>query len=271
MTSSKQWQLALDAAERYQQILVPAIIGPAARALVDRADLGEGRAVLDVGCGTGAATRFAARKIGASGRVVGLDVNAGMIGVAQSMPSDAGAVIEWIENSAYELPFMEAEFDAVICAQTLQFLEHRPQALAEMYRVLKPGGSIALSHWCDIRDNPYFHALVQAIGRHIGQDTAQGLNAAFSLPDADTVRALLAEAGFEDAKVNVEQLDLALPFLREFVPDHVSATPMSHDFHAAPEAARRRVIEDVSAQLASCIVEDRMVAPFRTHVAVATR
>jgi ubiquinone/menaquinone biosynthesis C-methylase UbiE len=271
MTTSTQWQLARDAAVRYEQILVPSILGPAARALVDWADLREGDAVLDVGCGTGAATRFAAEKTGSSGRVVGADVNAGMIDVAQSMPPVTGPAIEWIEKSAYELPFMEAAFDVALCAQTLQFLEDRPRALAEMYRVLKPGGRVAVSLWCDIRENPYFHVLAQAMIRHIGPETAAGLEAAFSLFDASEIRDLLTRAGFQTVQVTVEQLDLELPRLHEFVPRHVSATPMAGGFRAASEAVRQIVIDEMAGELAQYVVEGGVGVPFRTHLAMATR
>jgi ubiquinone/menaquinone biosynthesis C-methylase UbiE len=54
MATSTQWQLARDAAERYERILVPAILGPVARALVEWSSLSDGEAVLDIGCGTGA-------------------------------------------------------------------------------------------------------------------------------------------------------------------------------------------------------------------------
>jgi ubiquinone/menaquinone biosynthesis C-methylase UbiE len=184
MATSKQWQLAQDAAERYERIVVPAILGPAARSLVEWSDLRDGERVVDIGCGTGAATQFAAEKVGASGRVAGVDVNAGMIDVAKSVPPVQGAVIEWFQNSAYQLPFTEGEFDVALCAQTLQFLEDRPRALTEMHRILKPGGRIAVSLWSDIQKSPYFHAMVQAITKNIGAETAAGLRAAFGLSDS---------------------------------------------------------------------------------------
>ncbi|MCB1036883.1 MAG: methyltransferase domain-containing protein, partial [Acidobacteria bacterium] len=123
METSKQWQLARDAALRYEEILVPAILGPAAVALVEWAALGHGTAVLDLGCGTGAAARAAAGKVGESGRVVGADVNAGMLEVARSLPAVAGAEIEWLESGAHRLPLADGELDGVLFAQTLQFLQ----------------------------------------------------------------------------------------------------------------------------------------------------
>ena len=79
MAISTEWQLAREAAQRYEQILVPAILGPAARALVDWSALKGDETVLDVGSGTGAAARYAAELVGSSGRVIGSDVDAGMI------------------------------------------------------------------------------------------------------------------------------------------------------------------------------------------------
>lgn len=271
MTTSTQWQLARDAAERYERILVPAILGPAARTLAEWSDLQTGEAVLDVGCGTGAAVRFAAEKVGRSGRVAGVDVNAGMIAVAKSLPAVQGAVIEWFENTAYQLPFTEGEFDVALCAQTLQFLEDRPRASAEMYRILKIGGRATISLWCDIQESPYFHALVQAVTNHISAETAAGLRAAFSLSDSDTIRAVLAGVGFRDVKATVKELDLELPKPQDFVPLHVSATPMSTGFHAASEEARRAVVHDVSEHLARYETSEGIRVPFGTHLVMGVK
>lgn len=271
MATSTQWQLARDAAERYERILVPAILGPAARALVEWAGLGEGKAVVDIGCGTGAAARFAVEKVGSSGRVAGVDVNAGMLDVARSLASDPGTVIEWFENTAYQLPFREGEFDVALCAQTLQFLEDRARALAEMHRVLNLGGHIAVSLWCDVRESPYFHMLVEAVTKHIGVETAAGLRAAFSFSDSETIHALVAEAGFKGVKTIVEELNLELPKPQDFVPLHVSATPMSPGFSAASEDARRAVVQDMSEHLAQYNTGEGIRVPFRTYLVTGVK
>lgn len=269
MTVSTQWQLARDAAERYEQILVPTLLGPAARALVERSDLQAGEAVLDVGCGTGAAARYAAEKVAPAGRVAGVDVNAGMIAVARSL--DAPLPIEWIEGSADQLPFAQEEFDVVLCAQVLQFLQDRPRALAQMYRVLRPGGRLAISLWGELRANPYFEALVQAITEHLGAQLAAGLSAACALSDLQTASSLLAAAGFRNVQATTAQLDLELPDLRTFVPRHVSATPMAAGFSEAPEQTRDAVVRSVCEQLAAYQSGNAIRVPFRTHLLVGVR
>lgn len=271
MATSKQWQLARSAAERYERILVPAILGPAARSLVEWSSLGEGERVADIGCGTGAAARFAAEKVGSSGRVVGLDVNAGMIDVARSAAPRQGAAVEWLESSAYQVPFEDGEFEVALCAQTLQFLDDRPAALTEMRRILEPGGRVAVSLWCDLQQSPYFHRLVQAVTNHIGAETAAGLRAAFGLSDPAAIRALLTEAGINDVKVTTIELQLELPKPQDFAPRHISATPMSAGFSAASEAARRAVVDEVSEQMVPYETGQGIRVPFGMHLVMGVR
>lgn len=271
MGTSTQWQLAREAAERYEQILVPAILGPAAQALVEWATLRDGEKVLDVGCGTGAAARFAAEQVGASGQVLGIDVNAGMLAVAKTLRFAAGTAVEWQEQSAYRLPLSDETVDVALCAQTLQFLSDRHLALAEMYRVLKPGGRIALSLWCDIRESPYFCVLVDAISKHIGQATAVGLKAAFGLSDATKIRTLLVATRFTKIEMTAKQFNLELPPVHDFVPRHISATPMAAGFDAASRMAQQMVLQDVAEQLAAYRTDAGMRIPFTTHLARATK
>ena len=125
MSISKNWQLSLEAAELYEAIPVPTILGPASRLLVEHASINSDSNVIDVGCGTGAATRYVANMVSSPGSVAGVDINAGMIEVAKSLPKDPGMSIDWYEGSAFELPFEENTFDVAISAQTIQFLNDR--------------------------------------------------------------------------------------------------------------------------------------------------
>jgi ubiquinone/menaquinone biosynthesis C-methylase UbiE len=272
MSVSTQWQLNLQAAERYEQILVPTILGPAAQALVERTPLQGGESVLDIGCGTGAAARFAAEKVGDSAQVVGIDINAGMITVAKSLPPINGLAIDWYVDSAYQLPMGDKTVDVAFCAQTLQFLDDKPAALMEINRVLKAGGRAALSMWCDIRENPYFHALVEAITRHIsGQNIAMGLQAAFGLSEVNEIRSLLSEAGFKNVDIEIRRLDLEMPDLEEFVPLHISATPMAAGFYEASQTSQREVIREITNRLERYATGTGVRIPFKTYLTMAAK
>lgn len=266
MKTSDQWQLAHGAAERYQTILTPHILGPFAQALVDFADLQPGEHVLDVGCGTGAAARLAAAAVGPQGQVAGVDVNASMIAVAQSLPEVAGAPIAWHVANATELPMPDAAVEVVLCAQTLQFLPDKLPSLAEMKRVVKKDGRIVISLWTPLEDNPYFQALVGAMAERVGAETAVGLEAAFALSDGVAIQELLAEANFTQVTYQIMELELPLPGLQEFVPRHIQATPMAAGFNRASADAQRAVVAQVVNTLHGYEANGRPQIPFRSHL-----
>ena len=189
-----------------------------------------------------------------------------MIDVAQSLPDVQGIPIEWRQANATQLPFDDRSIDVVVCAQTLQFVPERLSSLREMLRVLKPGGRAALSLWSDIEESPYFSVLVETVASHIGTETSAGLNSAFALSDADEIQALLDESGFTQIEIATTQLDLPLPNLTEFVPRHITATPMAAGFAAAPESTQHAVIQEVSEKLSNYEVDDYVRIPFASFM-----
>src|SRR5205823_10877155 len=94
MNKHQPWHLSAEAAELYERYVARYILGPWAPLLVDAAGLAAGECALDVACGTGVVARIAAQRVGPGGRVVGLDLNPGMIAVARSLPAPVGAPIE---------------------------------------------------------------------------------------------------------------------------------------------------------------------------------
>jgi SAM-dependent methyltransferase len=153
MSEHEQWQVTAEAAELYERYPARYILGPWAPLLVDAAALARGERVLDVACGTGLVARIAAQRVGPAGRVVGVDLNPGMIAVARSLPAPIATPIEWLERSALDLRLPDASFDAVLCQQGLQFFPDKLVALGQMRRVLVHGGRLALSVWTGI--GPY--------------------------------------------------------------------------------------------------------------------
>lgn len=279
MVTSTQWQLSIDAATRYEQTIVPHILDPFARALVDWASLPTGATVIDIGCGTGAATRFAAERVEATGRIIGVDINAGMIAQAKSIPTRGRARVEWHEQSAYQLPVPDQSVDAIISAQVVQFLQDKPRAFVEMGRALKPGGKVTFSVWCAAPESPYFYAQVEAVATHIGADAAAGLWAGFTFAEPALIQELLHGAGFIEVEVSLMELDLPLPNLEEFIPRHIYATPLAALYKAAPLAAQRAVIDEMMARLSPYIlnpdtldpaISGRAQVPFRAYIASAT-
>ncbi len=268
MNTSNEWQIEHHEAAEYERVLVGAISGPFARALVAASKLTEGASVLDVGCGTGVVARLAAGRVGSSGRVVGVDVNTSMIEVARSVADDEGAEVEWRVGSAQALPFSRGSFDVVVCGHALQFFEDRGAALREMARVLGKGGRVCVSVWRGFAFNPYLHALWKAIGDSAGEEAAKGLGAAISLSDPAKLRHFLEGAGFGSVEVGGIALALALPRLEEFVNGHIDATPLRGVLAGAGEGVRREIVESVSRQLVCYCRGEALQVPFASHVAI---
>lgn len=269
-TASTEWQLARDAARRYQRVLVPSIIGPFARELVDYAAIPLRARVIDLGCGTGIAGRRAAEAVGPAGSVTGVDNNPGMIAVANSLPPPDGATVRWVEASASDLPLPPGSADFVLAAQVLQFLANPADALQQAYRVLRPKGTIALSLWCAADLNPYFDAVLAAVTRHLGPEVASELGAAFRLPEEGPVRQMLTEAGFVSVRATTCRLDLDLPAPGAFVPEHIPATPMADAYAAVSAGTRTAISAEVTRQLLVYRAGDGICVPFRVHLLRAT-
>ena len=106
------------------------------------ANVREGDQVLDIAGGTGDLALAFSRKVGASGRVVHTDINAAMLGTGRNRLLDAGVVLPTVVCDAEKLPFESGQFDLVSVAFGLRNMTHKDQAIAEMCRVLKPGGKL---------------------------------------------------------------------------------------------------------------------------------
>lgn len=116
-----------------------------AEGLVGRLPLRPGATVLDVGAGTGMATRPAARRSGPGGRVLAVDVSPAMLAALRTAPSGPGAApIAAIRADASQLPLPDRSVDTVIASAVLLYLPVLT-ALTEWFRVLRPGGSVGCS------------------------------------------------------------------------------------------------------------------------------
>jgi SAM-dependent methyltransferase len=116
---------------------------PAAR-LVKFAGVRAGQRVLDVACGTGVVSVTAAR-MGA--KVSALDLTPELLERARENSQIAGVEVDWREGDAEKLPFADAAFDVVLSQFGHMFAPRPSVVVAEMLRVLKPGGTIAFSTW----------------------------------------------------------------------------------------------------------------------------
>ena len=118
MTETSDFQISNDAAEVYERLFVPALVGQWAEQIAEAARIDAGDRVLDVGCGTGVLARAAADRVELAQQVTGLDRNEGMLAVARRVRPQ----IDWRQGDASALPFADNSFDVVVSQFALMVL-----------------------------------------------------------------------------------------------------------------------------------------------------
>lgn len=167
-------------AEIYDERFVPALFGPWGPEIARAAGAAPGARLLDVGCGTGALACAAAGIVGPEGSVTGLDANPEMLAVARRKPEP----VTWVEGLADALPFEDASFDAVASQFAFMFFDDPPAALAEMLRVLRPGGRMAVAVCDAVERSPGYAAFSGLLRRLFGDAVAESFGAPFAMGDA---------------------------------------------------------------------------------------
>jgi SAM-dependent methyltransferase len=264
-------------AEFYEAFFVPAMFAPLADIVVGRAGIEPGQRVLDVACGTGVVARRAAARAGAGGQVTGLDLREGMIARARSLPAPDGAAIEWRLGDAAALDLPDAAFDRVICQQGLQFFPDRPRALAEMHRVLKPGGRLVLAVWLGYEQQGIIADLTEAEIRHLARVGVpqEEVVAAFSLGDRDELARLVAGAGFPGAEIEEVEITADFPDPDRFVANveaaYAAVVPETMGEIGGMDRLVEAIQTDIAGAIAAHTVGDRLRFPMRSHLVVAER
>jgi SAM-dependent methyltransferase len=258
-------------AEIYECGLVPAIFAPWATILIEQAALQPGDRVLDVACGTGVVTRLAARQVGSTGQIIGLDNNTAMLAVARSLLPIPGVSLEWQEGNALAMPFADASFDVLLCQQGLQFFPNRSAALREMHRVLVPGGRLVLSVWGSLERCPGYAALVGALEHLISPAAVSIMRSPFALGESSEVRSLLAGGPFHEVQLHtiVRTVHFASPeqFVRlEMIPSHLES-PVAR----MGERSLSILISEVNTALHPYVGPYGLAFPLQAHLVTAQK
>jgi demethylmenaquinone methyltransferase / 2-methoxy-6-polyprenyl-1,4-benzoquinol methylase len=176
-----------------------------------------GDAVLDVAGGTGDLARAFASRVGARGTVVLSDINESMLQQGRDRLLDEGLIVPALLCDAEALPFAPASFDLVTVGFGLRNMTHKEKALAEMARVLKPGGRLLVLEFSKIAAplakayDWYSFNVLPRIGRLVAGDEASYRYLAESIrkhPDQATLKAMMEAAGLE--RVDVRNLSAGI-------------------------------------------------------------
>jgi len=201
------------AARAYEGLHVPALFQQWAPILCDAAKLGKDDRVLDVACGTGVLAREARARFRGSCSITGLDASAGMLTVARGLDDS----IEWQQGSAESLPFEDGVFDVVVSQFGLMFFPDRPAAIREMFRVMAPGGRLAVAVWDSLENSEAYPLEVDLLERSAGHEAAEALRAPFVLGDKAQLGEMFSVADAKSVVISTQNGTARFPSVRSMV------------------------------------------------------
>ena len=176
------------------------------RFTVEQSGLRPGHRVLDVAGGTADLAIQFARRVGALGEVVLTDINPAMLARGRDRMLDAGVAAPAVQCDAERLPFADAQFDCVSVAFGLRNMTHKDRALAEMRRVLKPGGRVLVLEfsrvWRPLQPvyDAYSLKVLPLLGKLVANDSESYRYLAESIrvhPDQEQLKTLMEQADLE--------------------------------------------------------------------------
>lgn len=179
----------------------------AADRMVARLAPARGDKLLDVACGTGAATLAAAQAVGAAGRVTGIDLSEGMLARLQEKIDKFGiANVDLHRMDAAMLEFRQEYFHHVVCSFGLFFLPDMAAAVRDWVRVLRAGGRLMFTSFGSGVMQPMMDVYFARLERYGAGPPPDRLKATQRLMEPQTCADLLRDAGLVDVEVGREQL-----------------------------------------------------------------
>jgi ubiquinone/menaquinone biosynthesis C-methylase UbiE len=171
---------------------------------VERLDLAQGARVLDVCCGSGASAIPAAKAVGASGSVLGVDLADDLLSLARAKAQQCGYThTEFRTGDMLDLGLPEASFDAVICVFGIFFVPDMQAAAQALWRLVRPCGQLAVTTWGPRFAEPMNSRFWSAV-REVNPDLASGYHPWDRISRPDAVRSMLSGAGVSVQDVVLE-------------------------------------------------------------------
>jgi SAM-dependent methyltransferase len=227
-----------------------AMLAPLMHAALDRARPAVGEAVLDIGCGCGATVLELARRVGANGSVLGVDISAPMLGRARERVREHMlANVHLLQSDAATHVFAPGAFDLAFSRFGVMFFDQPVGAFANIRSALADAGRLAFVCWAPPRDNPWLAVPLAVARPHLPPQPDADPNAPgpFAFADPDRVQGILAEAGYaaidvarHDTSMRIcgpGEIDLAARFAVESGPVGRAMAGAGPDARAAAEQA----------------------------------
>jgi SAM-dependent methyltransferase len=252
-------------------------IAPLGLAAIERAQVGAGERVVDVGCGCGQTSLQLAERVGPGGSVLGIDVSAAMLERARERASGR-ANVRFAHADAQAHRF-DPGFDLVFSRFGVMFFADPVAAFANLAGALRPRGRLAFVCWQSLERNPWLLLPLRAVAGIVPlpPPPAPGAPGPFSFADPERVRRVLAAAGFAGVRLEAEEGELAIGAggdLGRAVEISLQMGPVAVALREAGEAgraARGRAAAAIRAALAPLETPSGVRAGYAAWIATARR
>jgi SAM-dependent methyltransferase len=203
------WNGAAGCAWVEAQATLDQVMEPIEQLLTDAVAAASPRRVLDVGCGTGATTLAVARRLGAHGEYLGVDISEPMIAAARARAERDGSPATFIRADAQTHPFEPSSYDAIMSRFGVMFFDDPVRAFANLRRAARPGGELRFVAWRSPDENPFMTTaeraaapLLPSVPPHVPDAPGR-----FAFAEGDRVRRILGESGW--TAIAVQPVDVA--------------------------------------------------------------
>lgn len=226
------------------QELLDTMYRPIEALLVEAVAARGGRRVLDVGCGTGGTTVAVARRLGASGRSIGIDISEPMTTAARTRAERANSGATFICADAQAYPFEPGYFDLIMSRFGVMFFDDPVRAFANLRRAARDHGSLRFAAWRSAAENPFMTTAERAAAPLLPDLPPREPDAPgqFALENAERVRGILEQSGWSGIEVRPLELECTMPesALQGYV---TRLGPVGMALQEADDRTRARVVE----------------------------
>jgi SAM-dependent methyltransferase len=231
------------------------VLAPVSEALLHCAAVQPGETVIDIGCGCGATSFELAQRVGANGRVIGIDISAPMLERARAL-TPPGAPMEFVQADATVHPFVPHSADLLFSRFGVMFFAEPAVSFANMRKALRPSGRLVFACWRTPRDNPWMMFGLREAYKHVPKLPELGPEdpGPFSFSKEERVHRILGEAGFTG--IAMERVDLLLDIatgggLESALETTLAIGPTSRALEDQPPEKVAAVTEAIRAALAA--------------------
>ncbi|MBT5040347.1 MAG: methyltransferase domain-containing protein [Rhodospirillaceae bacterium] len=270
MNETKMARFVGSIPETYDRELGPFLFEYYAEDLAARLKAPAGGRVLEIACGTGISTEYARNVLEAGISITATDLNPPMLEHAEANRSHLAGVT-FSQADAQALPFGDGQFDALFCQFGVMFLPDKPLGFSEFFRVLKPGGTLALNVWDSLERNPVVGLAFETICSFFESDPPLFLSIPFGWNDHAVIRAHLEDAGFGDVAIEAVPHGGSHPSAAGLAKGMVQGNPTMLEIEERGTASADEVVVTLAEKIRATYGDNPVRSPLQAIVATARK